>query len=217
VRVLLVEDDRRFAAALSDALRRSGYDVDHVRTAAQALAAPRCDLVLLDLGLPDEDGVDVCRRLREHSDVGVIMLTARAEERDRVVGLRCGADDYVVKPFGFAELQARIEAVLRRARPRPAGARIVGDLRLDLDRHQAYARDEPIELTRKEFQVLAVLTEQPGAVVRRERLLAEVWRTSWPGTSHTLDVHLGTLRSKVGDAVRIQTVRGVGYRVVTEA
>jgi DNA-binding response OmpR family regulator len=216
VRVLLVEDDRRFATALTAALRRGGYDVDHVRTAAEAGAAPGYDLVLLDLTLPDVDGVEVCRRLREHSDVGVIMLTARSEERDRVIGLRCGADDYVVKPFGLAELRARMEAVARRARPRPAGARVVGDLRLDLDRHEAYAQGELVPLTRKEFQILAVLSEQPGVVVRRERLFTEVWRTSWPGTSHTLDVHVGTLRSKLGDAARIQTVRGVGYRVVVE-
>src|SRR5690606_37868007 len=117
------------------ALRRSGYDVDHAPTAAAAFAAPACDLVLLDLGLPDADGIEVCRRLREDGDVAIIMLTARGEERDRVVGLRGGADDYVVKPFGFAELQARMEAVLRRARPRPAGVLTVGRLRVDLDQH----------------------------------------------------------------------------------
>ena len=216
MRVLLVDDDLRFAAALTTALSRGGYDVDHAPTAEQALAAAPPDIVLLDLGLPDLDGLDVCRRLREHSDVGIIVLTARSQERDRVIGLRGGADDYMVKPFGFAELHARIEAVLRRARPRPAGARVVGDLRLDLDRHQAFARGDAVALTRKEFQVLAILTEEPGVVVRRERLLTEVWHTSWPGTSHTLDVHIGTLRTKLGDAVRIETVRGVGYRVVAE-
>jgi DNA-binding response OmpR family regulator len=216
VRVLLVEDDRRFATALMVALRRDGYDVDHVRTAAEAVSAPNYDLVLLDLTLPDEDGVAVCRRVRETSDVGVIMLTARSEERDRVIGLRCGADDYMVKPFGLAELRARMEAVLRRARPRPVGDRVVGQVRLDLDRREAYARGERVTLTRKEFALLAILTEQPGVVVRRERLLAEVWRTTWPGTAHTLDVHVATLRSKLGDAALIQTVRGVGYRVVGE-
>jgi DNA-binding response OmpR family regulator len=214
VRLLLVEDDRRFAAALIVSLRRGGYEVDHVRTAAEALAGPRYDLVLLDLGLPDEDGIQVCRRLRERSDVGVIMVTARTEERDRIIGLRGGADDYVTKPFGFAELQARIDAVLRRARPRATDPVVVGRLRLDLDAHQAYVHDEPIALTRKAFLVLARLAEQPGVVVRRERLLAEIWHTSWPGTAHTLDVHVATLRSRLGDAARIETVRGVGYRLV---
>jgi DNA-binding response OmpR family regulator len=214
MRVLLVEDDHRFATALTAALRRSGYDVDHAATAAAALAAPPCDLILLDLGLPDGEGIEVCRRLRQHSDVAIIMLTARGEERDRVVGLRGGADDYVVKPFGFAELQARMEAVLRRARPRPAGAYTVGRLRVDLDRHHAYIGDEPVPLTRKEFQLLAILVAQPEVAVRRERLLAEVWHTSWRGTSRTLDVHMATLRSKIGAGAQIQTIRGVGYRIL---
>lgn len=214
MRVLLVEDDLRFATALTAALRRSGYDVQHAATASAALAAPPCDLVLLDIGLPDGDGVDICRRLREDSDVAIIMLTARGEERNRVVGLRSGADDYVSKPFGFAELQARIEAVLRRARPRPAGARTVGRLRVDLDRHLAYVDGEPITLTRKEFQLLAILAAEPEVAVKRERLLREVWHTSWRGVSRTLDVHMATLRQKIGEGAQIQTIRGVGYRIV---
>jgi DNA-binding response OmpR family regulator len=214
MRVLLVEDDLRFATALTAALRRSGYEVEHVPTAAAALAAPPCDLVLLDIGLPDGDGVDVCRRLRENSDVAIIMLTARGEERNRVVGLRSGADDYVSKPFGFAELQARIEAVLRRARPRPAGARTVGRLRVDLDRHLAYVDGQPVNLTRKEFQLLAILAAEPEVAVKRERLLREVWHTSWRGVSRTLDVHMATLRQKIGAGAEIQTIRGVGYRIV---
>jgi DNA-binding response OmpR family regulator len=214
MRVLLVDDDIRFATALTAALRRSGYEVEHAPTAAAALAAPPCDLILLDVGLPDGDGVEVCRRLRETSDVAIIMLTARGEERNRVIGLRSGADDYVSKPFGFAELQARIEAVLRRARPRPAGARTVGRLRVDLDRHLAYVDGNPITLTRKEFQLLAILAAEPEVAVRRERLLREVWHTSWRGVSRTLDVHMATLRQKIGDGARIQTIRGVGYRIV---
>jgi len=214
MRVLLVEDDFRFARALAAALRRSGYDVDHAANAAEALAAPATDLVLLDLGLPDGDGVEVCRKLRAESDIAIIMLTARGEERDRVAGLRCGADDYVVKPFGYAELHARIEAVLRRARPRRAGGRTVGRLRVDFDRHRAFVDDEPIALTRKEFHILAILAAEPETTVPRERLLTEVWRTSWRGTSRTFDVHMATLRAKVGDAARIETVRGVGYRIV---
>jgi DNA-binding response OmpR family regulator len=214
MRVLLVDDDIRFATALTAALRRSGYEVEHAATAAAALAAPPCDLILLDVGLPDGDGVDVCRRLRETSDVAIIMLTARSEERNRVIGLRSGADDYVSKPFGFAELQARIEAVLRRARPRPAGTRTVGRLRVDLDRHLAYVDGNPITLTRKEFQLLAILAAEPEVAVRRERLLREVWHTSWRGVSRTLDVHMATLRQKIGEGALIQTIRGVGYRIV---
>jgi DNA-binding response OmpR family regulator len=214
MRVLLVEDDFRFARALAAALRRSGYDVDHATTAAEAFAAPTPDLVLLDLGLPDSDGIAVCRKLRAESDVAIIMLTARGEERDRVTGLRGGADDYVVKPFGYAELQARIEAVLRRARPRLSGARSVGRLTVDFERHRACVDDEPIALTKKEFQLLTILAAEPEITVRRERMLAEVWHTSWRGTSRTLDVHMATLRAKIGDAASIETVRGVGYRIV---
>ena len=217
MRVLLVEDDLRFAAALTSALRRGGYEVDLVNTAAAVPDVPSCDLVLLDLGLPDGDGVDVCRRVREGSDVGIIMLTARGQERDRIIGLRCGADDYVVKPFGFAELQARIEAVLRRARPRPGGVRVIGDLTLDLDRHSAQVGEQPVSLTRKEFQLLAILMAEPEVAVRRERLFTEVWHTTWQGTSRTLDVHMTSLRAKIGAAAQIETIRGVGYRIVAGA
>ncbi len=214
MRILLVEDDHRFATALSVALRRAGYDVEHAPTVAAAVAASPCDLVLLDLGLPDGDGIDLCRGIREQSDVGVIILTARGQERDTVTGLRCGADDYVVKPFGFAELQARMEAVLRRARSRPSGLRVVGQLRVDLDRHSVHIGSQPVTLTRKEFQLLAILAAEPEVAVRRDRLFAEVWRTTWQGTSRTLDAHMTALRSKIGAAAEIQTIRGVGYRIV---
>jgi DNA-binding response OmpR family regulator len=196
------------------ALRRAGYEVEHAPTVAAALAAPACDLVLLDLCLPDGDGMELCRSIREQSDVGVIILTARGQERDTVTGLRCGADDYVVKPFGFAELQARMEAVLRRARSRPSGQRVVGRLRVDLDRHSVHIGSEPVTLTRKEFQLLAILASEPEVAVRRDRLFAEVWHTSWQGTSRTLDAHMTALRSKIGAGAEIQTIRGVGYRIV---
>lgn len=214
MRILLVEDDHRFATALTVGLRRAGYEVEHAPTVAAATAASPCDLVLLDLGLPDGDGIDLCRNIREQSDVGVIILSARGQERDTVTGLRCGADDYVVKPFGFAELQARMEAVLRRARSRPSGLRVVGQLRVDLDRHSVHIGSEPITLTRKEFQLLAILAAEPEVAVRRDRLFAEVWHTSWQGTSRTLDAHMTALRSKIGAAAEIQTIRGVGYRIV---
>jgi DNA-binding response OmpR family regulator len=217
MRVLLVEDDLRFARALTATLHRFGYEVRHVTTGEDALAAGAgYDLVLLDLGLPDVDGLVVCRALRRDSDVAIIVLTARGDERDRVAGLRGGADDYMVKPFGVAELQARVEAVLRRARPRPAGSRAVGRLSVDLDRHQAYVDAEPVALTRKEFHLLAVLAGEPGQVVKRDRLITEVWQTSWPGTSRTLDVHVATLRSKLMGAAQVENVRGVGYRLVPE-
>lgn len=214
MRVLLVEDDTRFARALSAALRRHGYQVEHANGVTDGLAAPPCDLILLDLNLPDGDGVELCRLLRQTRDVAIIMLTARAEEADRVVGLRCGADDYVVKPFGFAELQARMEAVLRRTRPPLVGVRTVGRLRVDLDRHSAYIDADPINLTRKEFELLRMLVDTPQQAVRRERLLSEIWRTTWRGTSRTLDVQIGTLRAKIRTAAEIQNIRGVGYRIV---
>jgi DNA-binding response OmpR family regulator len=217
MRILLVEDDHRFATALTVALRRAGYEVEHAPTAAAALAAPECDLVLLDLGLPDGDGMDLCRGIRERSDVGVIILTARSQERDTVTGLRGGADDYLVKPFGFAELQARMEAVLRRARSRPNGLRVVGQLRVDLDRHTVHIGSDQVTLTRKEFQLLAILAAEPEVLVRRDRLFAEVWRTSWQGTSRTLDAHMTALRAKIGAAAEIQTIRGVGYRICAAA
>jgi DNA-binding response OmpR family regulator len=217
MRVLLVDDDIRFSRALAAALRRGGYEVEEVTTAAAALAASPCDLILLDLGLPDGDGLDVCRALRERTNVGIIMLTARAEQGDRVTGLRGGADDYVVKPFGFAELQARMEAVLRRTRPANTGTRTVGRLLIDLDRHLTYLDNEPVMLTRKEFELLTMLAARPGIAVRREQLLADVWQTTWRGASRTLDVHMASLRAKIGEAATIETIRGVGYRIVAPA
>jgi DNA-binding response OmpR family regulator len=221
VRVLLVEDDDRVARALASALRGRGFHVVRASTGAEALAPHEVDLVLLDLGLPDMDGVDVCRRLRRASGVPVIAVTARGEEPERVRGLRSGADDYVVKPFGLEELLARIEAVLRRAygtaapAARTTGAAVVevADLRLDADRRTVTVAGEPVALTRKEFDVLAVLAREPGTVVPRERLVEEVWQTTWAGTSRSLDVHVATLRRKLGRPALVETVRGVGYRL----
>ena len=215
MRVLLVEDDVRVAAALENSLRRRGYETLRAATAAAALAAPPVDLVLLDLGLPDRDGLEVCRELRRRGDVAIIAVTARGEERDRVAGLRTGADDYVVKPFGLAELEARIEAVMRRAARTGVsqGPIVVGGLTVDITAHQVTVDGAEVALTRKEFDLLVALARQPGAVVTRERLLAEVWHTTWAGNLHTVEVHLASLRSKLGDATLIQTVRGVGYRL----
>ncbi len=218
MRVLLVEDDVRVAGALETALRRRGYDLLRAGTAAEALAAPPVDLVLLDLGLPDGDGLEVCRELRRRGDVAIIAVTARAEERDRIAGLRIGADDYVVKPFGMAELQARIDAVMRRAARSAArqGAVTVGPLTIDLDAHRVTSDGTEISLTRKEYDLLAALARRAGAVVTRDKLLADVWQTTWVGSPHTVEVHVASLRGKLGDPALVQTVRGVGYRLRTD-
>jgi DNA-binding response OmpR family regulator len=214
MRVLLVEDDTRLADALTVALRGQGHAVRRTTTAAEALAAPPADLVLLDLGLPDGDGVEVCRILRQRDDdVAIIAVTARGEDRDKVLGLRSGADDYLVKPFSLAELGARIDAVLRRARPRTPPVVTVADLRVDLAGHTVTRADLPVALTRKEFELLACLAREAGHVIARDRLLIEVWRTSWRGAGRTLDVHMASLRGKLGNPPLIDTVRGVGYRL----
>lgn len=217
MQVLLVEDDARFADALTGALREYGYAVNHVTTGRAALNAAPVDIVLLDLGLPDVDGVEVCRRLREHGNMAIIVVTARGREGDRVGGLRAGADDYVVKPFSITELRARMEAVLRRVRSDRKAPVQVGDLWLDLDAHQVRRGGIPIVLTRKEFDLLAALAREPGTVVSKQRLLIEVWHTDWQGTMRTLEVHVGTLRTKLGEPGLIQTVRGVGYQLLDPA
>ena len=215
MKVLLVEDDRRVAAALRTALGRRGYQVTVATTAAEALAAAPADLVLLDLGLPDRDGIEVCRELRRRGDMAIIAVTARTEERDRVVGLRCGADDYVVKPFGMAELQARIDAVMRRSARSAQRVPVVraGRLTIDLDARRVSLDDREVALTRKEFELLAALARRPGSAVTREQLLADVWNTTWLGSPHTVEVHVASLRAKLGDPGVVQTVRGVGYRL----
>ncbi|MGP3927813.1 response regulator transcription factor [Streptomyces sp. 8N616] len=217
MRILLVEDDHRVAGALTGALRRNGYEVLRAATAADALAAPAVDLVLLDLGLPDRDGIEVCRELRARAGVPVIAVTARGGEPDRVRGLRSGADDYVVKPFGTAELLARIEAVLRRCmiRRTPEDQLLaVEGLEIDLGRRTVVVDGRLVPLTRKEFDVLAVLARAGGAAVSRDRIVVEVWQTTFEGMSRTLDVHVATMRRKLGQsAILVQTVRGFGYRL----
>jgi len=219
MRVLLVEDDVRVGGALETALRRRGYDLLRAGTAAEALAAPPVDLVLLDLGLPDRDGIEVCRELRRRGEVAIIAVTARAEERDRIAGLRTGADDYVVKPFGMAELQARIDAVMRRAARSTLrqGGITVGALTIDFDAHRVTADGAEISLTRKEYDLLTALARRPGSVVTRDQLLADVWQTTWAGSPHTVEVHIASLRGKLGDPGLVQTVRGVGYRLRADA
>jgi DNA-binding response OmpR family regulator len=218
MRVLLVEDDARVAAALAAALRRRGHDVIHSPTAADALAAEPVDLVLLDLNLPDGDGIDVCRAIRRRDEsVAIIAVTARAEERDRIIGLRTGADDYVVKPYSMAELDARIEAVLRRAvraAARPSDVLTVGPVKVDLAARRVTVDCREVALTRKEFEILAVLARTPDVVVSYDRLILAVWQTTYVGR-HTLDVHVGSLRAKLDVPGLVNTVRGVGYRLGT--
>jgi two-component system, OmpR family, response regulator RegX3 len=223
-KLMLVEDERRISAPLVSALESEGFETHVAETAADSLELAgrvRPDLVLLDLMLPDGSGFDVCRQLRASSNVPVIMLTARGDEADRVAGLELGADDYIVKPFSAREVVARIRAVLRRSsregEPAPgAGPLELGDLRLDVAAHSFTRAGEPVELTRKEFQLLELLMRNAGVVVTRERLIDEVWDVSWFGSTKTLDVHVGSLRKKLGDdpsAPRyLHTVRGVGFR-----
>ena len=215
VKVLVVEDDPAVAEPLLDGLRRNGFEVEHVAYALQAVPAATSgagvDIVLLDLGLPDGDGLEVLRELRRVSDVPVIIASARGDETDRVVGLELGADDYVVKPFSVRELAARVRAVARRRRSEPAldGGRI----RVDRTKHVATLDGEVLDLTAKEFDLLAVLAEEPGRAVPRQELFSRVWDPVWIGTGKTLDVHIASLRKKLGDPELIETVRGVGYRL----
>jgi DNA-binding response OmpR family regulator len=218
MRILLVEDDSRVAAAMASALTRRGFDIEQAATAAAALAAAPCDLVLLDLTLPDGDGVEVCRTLRQrNAQLGIIVVTARGEERDRVLGLRVGADDYVVKPFSMTELHARIEAVLRRGGYTTAQPTVIeaGRIRIDVTARGAAVDGVMVALTRKEFDILMSLARQPGLVVPRDRILLDVWQTTWTGR-HTVEVHVGSLRAKLGDPGLVETVRGVGYRLRVE-
>lgn len=216
MRVLLVEDDDAIAVPLVNGLQRAGHDVARVSTGADALADRGADLVLLDLGLPDIDGIDVARRLRGRSEVPIIVVTARGEEMDRVIGLEVGADDYLVKPFGIRELIARMRAVMRRVAPvveADDATTTVDGLTVDRREHRVIVDDEEVALTPKEFDLLALLAEDPGAVYRRETILEQVWDPNWYGSTKTLDVHVAQLRRKLGDPSWIETVRGVGYRL----
>lgn len=214
MKVLIVEDDDAIAEPLTAGLRHEGHQVTRVATGRAALEAPEPDLVVLDLRLPDIDGYEVCRGLRARSAVPIIMVTARGEEVDRVVGLELGADDYIVKPFGFRELLARMRAVRRRVENQPEDRRPleVGALSVDVRGRRAMLEGKELALTPKEFDLLALLASDPGAVVERERIIAEVWGTTWYGATKTIDVHVASLRKKLGDPGWIETVRGVGHR-----
>ncbi|MFE1312503.1 response regulator transcription factor [Streptomyces sp. NPDC058755] len=212
-RVLVVEDDRGIAESLVRGLRQAGYAAEGVRTGRAALSAPTPDVVLLDLGLPDIDGVEVCRRLRARSDAAIIAVTARSEEADRVVALDEGADDYLVKPFGLAELLARIRAVLRRRRPAEPETARHGPLTLDLRTRQVSVDGRPVALTPKEFGILECLAADPGRVLSRQQILERAWDAHWYGPTKVVDVHIAALRRKLAVPGLIETVYGHGFRL----
>jgi DNA-binding response OmpR family regulator len=222
-RILLVEDEMSIAEPFAKLLRREGFDAILAGTAADALRLARDlepDLVLLDLALPDGDGRDVARTIRAESQTPIIMVTARGTETDRIAGLEIGADDYVVKPFSAAEVIARIRAVLRRTKQReeapPTAPVTIGDLTVDLAARRVTLNGDELDLSRKEFDLLAELVRHAGRVVTREDLMSRVWDENWFGSTKTLDVHMGWLRRKLGDDPAqprfIHTVRGVGFR-----
>lgn len=213
VRVLIVEDDPGIAGSLDRGLRRAGYATETVGTVGEARAAEACDVVLLDLGLPDGDGLELCVDLRTRSDVAILVITARGEEPDRVAALDAGADDYIVKPFGFAELTARIRAVLRRSRVTDTHLLRHGRLRIDTRTRQVTADGHDVPLTPTEFDILECLAADPGRVVARQEIIERVWNTHWYGPTRVLDVHIAALRRKLGDPSAILTVYARGFRL----
>ncbi|MFI6929786.1 response regulator transcription factor [Streptomyces sp. NPDC050287] len=229
MRLLLIEDDDRIAQPLAEGLGRYGFTVDRVRTGAAGLTADSSpDLVLLDLGLPDMDGLDVCRSLRARSPIPIIMITARGEEADRVAGLELGADDYMAKPFGVRELVARIRAVTRRTGALPAGPQgpdapamvpsapapqQLGPLRIDRRTRQVHVVGLEVALSPREFDLLAFLAQDPGAVHSRQQIMDAVWDPHFFGPTKTLDAHVAALRRKLGEPGWITTARGVGFRL----
>ncbi len=218
MRLLIVEDEDSIAIPLADGLRREGFEVERAATGAEALAAPEPDLILLDLRLPDMDGYAVAREVRSRSRVPIIMVTARGEEVDRVVGLEIGADDYVVKPFGLRELIARINAVMRRvADTGPSNEApdelVAGSLTVSLRAQRVSIGDADVNLTPREFDILAMLAADPGAVVSRDDILRRLWGTTWAVQTKAIDVHVSSLRRKLGDPAWVETVRGVGFRL----
>lgn len=219
IKLLLVEDDQTLLETLSYNLGREGYNVIRASDGITALNLARehqPDLILLDIMLPELDGLSVCRTLRRESDVPIVLLTARSGEVDRIVGLDSGADDYIVKPFALGELYARLRAVMRRGTHEAAMKIISGDLALDLVGHRAWRNQSPLNLTPKEFDLLAELIRHKGAVLTRDLLLQRIWGYDFSGDSRTVDVHIRSLREKIeadpAKPTRIETVRGLGYR-----
>jgi DNA-binding response OmpR family regulator len=227
LRAMVVEDETPLAGLLRNYLERDGFEVSVAQEGVEAVSMVRevdPDIVVLDLGLPGMDGIEVCRQIRTFSDAYVVMLTARSEEVDMLIGLSVGADDYLTKPFSPRELMARIQAMLRRPRPRGHQAdstevRSFGALRIDVAGRDVWLDADPIQLTRTEFDVLAALSERPGMAFSRRQLIEAVWGAGWVGDENLVDVHIGHLRRKLGDDAErarfIRTLRGVGYRMGT--
>lgn len=211
--VLIVEDDAGIATQLSRGLRIAGYEISSVTTGRDMPRWPATDVVLLDLGLPDIDGLDVCRQIRARSDAAIIVVTARGEESDRVRALDQGADDYLVKPFGMAELLARIRAVLRRSRSLDTELLRFGDVTVDLRTCKVTVAGQDVSLTPKEFDILECLAADPGRVVSRQEIMDQAWDAHWYGPMKVLDVHLASLRKKLGEPGLIESVYGRGFRL----
>jgi two-component system, OmpR family, alkaline phosphatase synthesis response regulator PhoP len=221
--ILVVDDERNITELVRLYLEKEGFAVVAAADGEQALVQFERndpDLVVLDLMLPRLDGFEVCRELRRRSDVPILMLTARSEDVDAIVGLELGADDYVTKPFNPRALVARVKAILRRTGATAKGGRpiAVGSLRIDPRRREAYVGDRRLDLRAREFDLLAALARDPGVVLTRDALLEDVWGTDFPGETRTVDVHVAEVRKKLGDdGPAVETVRGVGYRLVPPA
>jgi DNA-binding response OmpR family regulator len=212
--VLIVEDDAGIATQLARGLQLAGYETSCLGAGRHVPGSPAVDVVLLDLGLPDVDGVEVCRQLRARSGVAIIVVTARGEESDQVLALDAGADDYLVKPFGLSELLARIRAVLRRRRPQDDEVLRCGDLAVDLRACKVTLAGREIALTPKEFDILECLASDPGRVATRQDILDQAWDSHWYGPMKALDVHIAALRRKLGEPRMIETVYGRGFRLI---
>ena len=221
-KILVVDDEPHIIELAKLYLEREGYEVEGAADGGDALSrqsAGNPDLIVLDLMLPDIDGYEVCRQIRTKSDVPILMLTARKEDIDKIVGLELGADDYLTKPFNPRELVARVRAILRRYQTglKPSDTMEVGRLRIDLPRHEVTIGDQPVKLRTKEFALLATFAQNLGIVLSREKLLELVWGFDYYGESRTVDVHVNHLREKIaGSGAQIETVRGTGYKLTTE-
>ena len=220
--ILVVDDESSIIELARLYLEREGYHVEGVYSGREALdkqSGASFDLIVLDLMLPDIDGFEICRQIRAKSDIPILMLTARKEDVDKIVGLELGADDYLTKPFNPREFVARVKAVLRRYQGGTSHAEIIemGDVRIDLSRHEVMANGHPVPLRTKEFALLATLVRNPGIVFSREKLLESVWGYDFYGETRTVDVHVNHLREKLeGSGVKIETIRGIGYKMTTE-
>ncbi|HEY8825039.1 MAG TPA: response regulator transcription factor [Candidatus Limnocylindria bacterium] len=219
-RIVVVEDDPSVAELVMLYLRNADFIVAHARTAAEArvkFSEEKPALVILDLGLPDANGLELLREIRKHADTPVLALTARAEDLQKIEALESGMDDYMTKPFNPKELVARVRAILRRTAGMPGSGRtiVIGNVRIDPARHEVHVRERPVSLRAKEFELLEAFCRQPGIVLTRDRLLEDVWGFAYPGETRTVDVHVKQLRDKLADAdTKIETVWGVGYKLV---